>query len=135
MIAGRNKKLQGYLIEKYPDIRTIGFTNELNKYLSWADLVLSKPGGVSVFESIYVGTPFIAVYPEYEQEIDNANYVLENKIGAVVWKGESVENRIISIINDNEYLHDCRVACGNLRNSFYQPEDNKDLLKAYGNVV
>lgn len=135
VIAGRNEKLRRYLTNSYPTIRTIGFTNELHRYLSQADLVVSKPGGVSIFESIYVGTPFVAVYPEFAHEIDNANYLIKNKIGAVIWKHESIEARILSFINDTEYLQQCRYSMAKLRNGFYQGQRDEKLEIVYQNAV
>ena len=55
VIAGRNERLLRTLKKRYPTVKAIGLTDELQRYLSKADLVLSKPAELSIFESIYVG--------------------------------------------------------------------------------
>lgn len=135
VITGHNEKLYRRLVRKYPTIRVIGFTKELYRYLSEADMVLSKPGGVSIFESICVNTPFVAIYPEYKHEIENANYLLKNQIGFVIWKGEPANTRILSLMNDTEHLQICRRTMAKLQHNLYQANQNKGLEKGYKNVV
>ena len=37
----------------------IGYTNEVYRYMQEADVVISKPGGITLFETIHAGTPLL----------------------------------------------------------------------------
>ena len=64
------------------------------------DFLISKPGGVSLFESIYAGVPYIAMYPSFEHEIENANFIERNNIGIVIRQGMNVYDAINNLIAD-----------------------------------
>lgn len=108
VITGNNRKLYNRLLRKYPCITVVGYTNEVYRYIANADLLVSKPGGITLFESIYMQTPFVAVFPEYKQEIENSMFILQHEIGAVVWRGQSVSKCIIEILKNETYKHKLR---------------------------
>ena len=95
LITGKNKGLYKRISTHFPSVNVVGFTNEMNKYLKEASVVISKPGGVSLAESIAMGVPFIAVYPEFEHEKENARYIEEHHYGAVIYKGQSINQTIM----------------------------------------
>ena len=49
-------------------MRIIGYTNEVDKYMKEADLILTKSGGITTFEAIYSETPMYIVTPFLSQE-------------------------------------------------------------------
>lgn len=102
VITGKNKKLYKKLSKKYPYVKVIGFTKEVHQYMSETDLLVSKPGGVSLFEGIYTETPCIAVYPQYKHEIENAAFITDKEIGEVIWKDEDIGEAIINLFKDEE---------------------------------
>ena len=104
IIAGNNPKLLKHLQNDYPYIKSIGFTDKIHEYMANADVILSKPGGVSLFESIYAQTPYIAVDPSYEHEIENANFILEKNIGTVLHSSDNLVNEVTDILNNEEEL-------------------------------
>ena len=56
IIAGRNEKLRERLDGKYEHIHVVGYTDRVYDYMAQADLMLSKPGGITMFESIFFRT-------------------------------------------------------------------------------
>lgn len=84
VITGNNTEIYNMLHGKYENINVLGYTNEVYKYMQKADLILSKPGGITLFESIYSETPLIAFKPFLQQEINNTNFILNNGIGKVL---------------------------------------------------
>lgn len=98
VITGNNEALFKKIRKKYPSVNTVGFTKEMHKYLKEASLVISKPGGVSLAESIAIGVPFIAIYPTFDHEIENATYIETHHYGAVIRKGESIEKKILQYL-------------------------------------
>ncbi len=84
--VGRNAALQARL-EKVPTpprhrARVLPFTREIDEYMAAADLVVSKPGGLTVAETLAHGAVLVMVQPVPGQESRNSDYLLEN--GAAV---------------------------------------------------
>ena len=72
IITGSNQKLYDRLAGKYPNIEVLGFTDRVYEYMAASDLVLTKPGGITMFESIFSELPILAWEPFLEQEKNNA---------------------------------------------------------------
>lgn len=56
----------------------IGFTGEVPRYMSAADLIVGKPGGLTSSEALAAGLPFAVVQPYPLQEEANTSYLLEH---------------------------------------------------------
>jgi processive 1,2-diacylglycerol beta-glucosyltransferase len=55
----------------------LGFTTTVERVMTAADLVVTKPGGLSVSECLAKGRPMLLVSPIPGQEERNADYLLE----------------------------------------------------------
>jgi processive 1,2-diacylglycerol beta-glucosyltransferase len=55
----------------------IGYTTEIDEYMSASDLVLGKPGGLTTSEALAKGLAFVIVNPIRGQEERNADHLLE----------------------------------------------------------
>lgn len=103
-IAGKNKKLLELIKNKYPNIEAIGYTDKVDKYMKKADLIISKSGGITLFEALFSETPLYVIRPFLYQEIGNAKYIQDSCIGKVVWtKGVDIYEDVTSLLN-NELL-------------------------------
>ncbi len=84
-ICGRNEdlktKLEKLAREKLDNERVtfkpIGFTREMDEYMSAADLIVGKPGGLTTSEAMAKGLIFIVVNPIPGQEERNSDHLLE----------------------------------------------------------
>ena len=56
----------------------VGFTSEVPRYMSAADLLVGKPGGLTSSEALAAGLPFAVVQPYPLQEEANTSYLLEH---------------------------------------------------------
>jgi len=87
-ICGKNEELKDRideLVVELPSsstlqIKSIGFTNEMDSYMSAADLVLGKTGGLTTSEALAKGLGFIIVEPIPGQEQRNADHLLEEGV-------------------------------------------------------
>jgi processive 1,2-diacylglycerol beta-glucosyltransferase len=81
-ITGRNEKLKDQLSKiKTPQrhkVKVIGFTKEIDELMQAADLVVSKPGGLTTSEVLARGAVMVIVNPIPGQESRNSDYLLEN---------------------------------------------------------
>jgi processive 1,2-diacylglycerol beta-glucosyltransferase len=80
-LAGRNEDLLSRLralAGSHPGrLFPLGFTTTVERVMTAADLVVTKPGGLSVSECLAKGRPMLLVSPIPGQEERNADYLLE----------------------------------------------------------
>jgi processive 1,2-diacylglycerol beta-glucosyltransferase len=86
VVTGRNEKAREELqaIERPARHRgkIIGFTDQMDELMAVADLVISKPGGLTTSEALARGAAMAVVNPIPGQESRNSDFLLEN--GAAV---------------------------------------------------
>lgn len=82
VVTGRNAALKARLergVQPAPHaLKVIGFTDVMHDWMAAADLVVTKPGGVSSSEAIAVGTPVLFVQVVPGQESRNVSLLLES---------------------------------------------------------
>jgi len=61
-------------------ITTVGYTTNMDAYMSAADLVVGKPGGLTTSETLAKGVPFVTINPIQGQEERNADHLLEEGV-------------------------------------------------------
>lgn len=84
-VCGRNEelktKLEKLAREKLNNERVvfkpIGFTKEMDEYMSASDLIVGKPGGLTTSEALAKGLIFVVVNPIPGQEERNSDHLLE----------------------------------------------------------
>ncbi len=86
-IAGKNKELEHELRSLTPPehirYESIGWTNEIEIYMRMAQVIISKPGGLTTTECIVLKKPLIAIQPIPGQEEKNTEFILEMGYGVV----------------------------------------------------
>jgi processive 1,2-diacylglycerol beta-glucosyltransferase len=82
VVAGRNEDLRRRLQERSVPARhrvhVVGFTTEMHQWMTAADLVVTKPGGLTTSESLACGAAMVVVNPIPGQESRNSDFLLEN---------------------------------------------------------
>lgn len=58
-------------------VRVVGFTRRMHEWMRAADLVVTKPGGLTAAEALVCGLPMVIVNPIPGQETRNSDYLLE----------------------------------------------------------
>ncbi len=105
LIAGNNRKAYERLAGRYENIEVLGFTDRVYDYMARADLVLTKPGGITLFETIFSELPILAWEPFLEQEKNNARFLVRRGLGRVAPKEpERCIAAIRALIYDDEAL-------------------------------
>ncbi len=65
-MAGRNARLRRHLeryLEKQPNLRVLGWVDNIHLWMAAADMLIGKPGGNTVFEAINAGLPLLVHNP------------------------------------------------------------------------
>ncbi len=83
ILTGNNAALRRRLEGRWDKITVLGYTDQVAAHMAQADLLLSKPGGVSMFEAIHAGLPLLTFQPFLEQEVHNARFLEANGLGIV----------------------------------------------------
>ena len=123
-IAGKAEKTQkrldelaqaaGRLPSGAPRLLAVGFTNEMDKFMAAADLMVGKAGGLTTSEALARALPMALIEPIPGQEERNADHLLEagaaircNNLPAAAWK-------IATLLDDPERLKGMRTAARKL---------------------
>ena len=74
VITGHNRKLYDRLAGRFPGLTVLGYTPDVRWYMEQADLMVSKAGGITLFEALYTGLPLLVPEPTLAQEARNAAF-------------------------------------------------------------
>lgn len=112
VLAGKNlpalAELQR-LATRYPGrLLPQGFTGRVERLMACADLVVTKPGGLTTSECLTMGLPMIVNSPIPGQEERNADYLLEQGVALKAFDDVTLEYRIRYLLAHPEKLADMR---------------------------
>jgi processive 1,2-diacylglycerol beta-glucosyltransferase len=110
-IAGKNEKMKQQfedIVKEYSredSIKVLPFTNKVPELMSIANLVITKPGGLTITESLASNLPIVVINPIPGQEEENAEF-LESK-GIAVWikKTDNPEEVLENLLLDDNKLN------------------------------
>ena len=111
-ISGKNEKMQAKfeeLVGNNPNVQVYGYTNEVPELMSISDLVVTKPGGLTITESLASGLPIVVINPIPGQEVENAEF-LEKK-GVAVWirKTENPDEAVKELLENPEQIKHMKI--------------------------
>ncbi|MCI0380872.1 MAG: glycosyltransferase [Gemmataceae bacterium] len=111
-IAGKNEKLKSEL-EKLPAparhrVKVMGFTKEIDELMQLADLVVSKPGGLTTSETLARGAVMVIVNPIPGQESRNSDYLLESGAAVKVNNLATLPYKVTQLLTDRDRLEALR---------------------------
>lgn len=116
IICGHNERLRTRLAGKWENIEVLGFTDRVCDYMARSDLMLSKPGGSTMFEAIFSKLPLLAWAPQLAQEKENARFLTAAGVGLVTQRGaEACLSSIRDVIYDDTLLSAMAENAGLLR--------------------
>jgi processive 1,2-diacylglycerol beta-glucosyltransferase len=82
VVCADNHKLYTQLKRKnYPGVKVFGFVDNLEELMAVADAIITKPGGLTISESLSMGLVPIFITAIYGQESENLEVLLQLGIG------------------------------------------------------
>ena len=107
-MCGRNEELRNKLAN-FPAqesfrVIPVGFTTEMDEYMSASDVVVGKPGGLTTCEAMAKGLVFVIVNPIPGQEERNADHLLENGAAIRCNNLATMGFKIERLLNDRQRL-------------------------------
>lgn len=130
VITGKNEKLYEKLEESVKALgaenrtKLLYFVNNVEDYMHVSDLIVTKPGGLTVTESLACHLP-MAIYSAFPgQERQNVEFLLNQKAAVLIEKDEGAD-QIIELLNSPEKLSEMKENCirlakPNAANDMYQ---------------
>ena len=111
-ITGRNealkKKLTALDTPSRHRVKVMGFTKEIDELMQAADLVVTKPGGLTTSEVLARGAVMVIVNPIPGQESRNSDYLLENGAAIKVNNSATLPYKIDHLLSDTSRLAQLR---------------------------
>ncbi len=110
VITGKNQKLYETWKGCYDDIEVHGYVDQIGEFMRKADLVITKAGGITLFEILHSQVPMFIIRPFLEQEIVNARYAQKKGFARVVWdKKEDFAVELRKLLEDSQELEKMRI--------------------------
>lgn len=106
VISGSNIKLKEYFEENYKDlieqekITIYGYHLEIATLMNNSDLLVTKPGGITITEAISMNLPIIVPYFIPGQEKENLKYIIDKRLGIYI-KDQSELGFLVEDLMDN----------------------------------
>ena len=119
VITGKNQRLQ----DKLKSLRTkheftiLGYVDNIAELMQSVDILISKPGALTLSEAFAVGLPILLLPPIPGPESLNAEYAVTGG-AALSLKDSSEISKIISIVNQNQKLKSMKNAAKLLAKPF-----------------
>jgi len=108
VVAGSNHKLYKSLKEKIKKYKKklliFGFVDNIHELMAISDILITKPGGITVSEALAKKIPLVIIHPLPGQEVNNANYLVEKKAALKVDKVEEIGLVIDELLSQPEQL-------------------------------
>jgi processive 1,2-diacylglycerol beta-glucosyltransferase len=104
VVAGRNEKLRRELAthnRKHPT-HILGFATNMHELMAVADLIITKPGGLTSSEALALGKPLFILNPIPGQEAANSDFLLERGAAAKVNRVEDLPFRIEQLLGSKK---------------------------------
>lgn len=100
VVAGRNAELRRKLAgqDRTHPTHVLGFVTNMHELMAVADLIVTKPGGLTTSEAMAMGRPLFILNPIPGQEAANSDFLLERGAAAKANRVGDVAHRIEQLL-------------------------------------
>jgi processive 1,2-diacylglycerol beta-glucosyltransferase len=112
VVTGRNEELRRKLAtqdRKHPT-HVLGFSTNMHELMAVADLIITKPGGLTTSEALALGKPLFILNPIPGQEAANSDFLLEHGAAAKANRVEDLPYRIEQLLGSKKLIEMRKVA-------------------------
>jgi processive 1,2-diacylglycerol beta-glucosyltransferase len=106
--AGKNEKVQAQIkqieVPERHKVKILGFTDKIDELMTAADVVVSKPGGLTSSEILARGAALAIVNPIPGQESRNSDYLLENGAAIKINNAATLSYKLQRLLDDPKGL-------------------------------
>ncbi len=110
VVTGGNRSLYERLTAEgsFDNVRILGYTKNIAELMDASDLVVTKPGGVTLFEAINKEIPVILKASMVGQEEENVNFIRSTGIGILIEEQATLYDQVAHALNSPSSLMDLK---------------------------
>lgn len=112
VVAGQNKELRAEIAREDREHPThvVGFVHNMHEWMAAADLIVSKPGGLTSSEALALGKPLLIINPIPGQEAANSDFLLQHGTAVKVNHLDDLVYRLDQILSADQLTEVARAA-------------------------
>lgn len=104
VVCGHNeelaRKIQSLKDEYKLNMKVLGFIDDVYEYMDISDILISKPGGITVSESLAKEIPLVVISPILGQETRNSAFLVKNNAAVTVKRLDDLKAALEGLITD-----------------------------------
>jgi processive 1,2-diacylglycerol beta-glucosyltransferase len=126
VVTGRNEELRRELAaqDRRHPTHVLGFATNMHELMAVADLIITKPGGLTSSEALALGKPLFILNPIPGQEAANSDFLLEHGAAAKANRVEDLPYRVEQLLGTKKLAEMGRAARG-----LGRPEAARDVCR------
>jgi processive 1,2-diacylglycerol beta-glucosyltransferase len=132
VVAGGDERVRARLVRAPAGIRVLGYTERMHEWMRAADLLVSKPGGLTTSEALVCGLPMVVVHPIPGHEARNSDWLLEHGAAIRVNHPRLLAHRVAGLLAEPRRLTRMRQAAAALGRPRAAEIIADDLLELLG---
>ena len=104
VVTGRNEDLRRKLAtqDRQHPTHVLGFSTNMHELMAVADLIITKPGGLTTSEALALGKPLFILNPIPGQEAANSDFLLEHGAAAKANRVEDLPYRVEQLLGSKK---------------------------------
>lgn len=125
VVCGKNIKLKNTLTQychenlfQNKKLHILGFTKDVSYLMDYCDVIISKPGGLTVTESIVKNIPLIIPFAIPGQENENIDFLTSERYSILVNNLADINDIINDLINNPKSLSDRKTRLKSLASTY-----------------
>ncbi len=131
-ITGKNEELKEQLERKGPKLRhptkIFGFVDNVHELMDAAEMVVTKPGGITTAECMVKRLPMIIINPIPGQEAKNSEYLLSHNVAVQAEDANDVMLFVDEFLRNPQKLRQMRDAADRVRRPHAAEDAARDIL-------
>ncbi len=104
VVAGKNQKIikqvKKYASNTEKPVKIYSYTDKIPELMSASDLIITKPGGLTVSEALVKNLPMILISPIPGQEEKNARFLQNSGVAARIYPKQNVEEVLFQVLDN-----------------------------------
>ena len=136
-VCGKNKRMKekfDKIVDSYGienRVKVLPFTNKVPELMHISDFVVTKPGGLTLTESLASGLPLLIINPIPGQEEENADFLVRHGAGIWIKKEDEVAKTIKHVYRHPEMVSEMRESVKTLA----RPDSTKNICEVLMNTL
>lgn len=119
VICGRNLELFNLLLTKFQEIssiRILGYVKDMATLMEQADIMVTKPGGISLSEALAIQVPLVLTPAVPGQELDNAKLFESKGMALITYEEEEIVPAILYLLKNPSFTAEIK---NHMKENFY----------------